>query len=80
MPVTYYRITFFDDEKKVFGVSDIVTSDEDSTNMTIFMKRMGIEVRISCTPPEKDISKVPSIEDIVKSYKGKYKYNPSLHW
>ena len=80
MPVTYYRMSFFDDKNKLFGVSDIVTSDEDATNITCLLKKRGIEVRVSCTTPEKDISKVASIEEIVKSFEGLFKYDPSFRW
>ena len=61
MPTDYYRIIYYDDERKKFGVSDIVTSDKNVTNKTIALKRKGKEVRISVTAPVKDKFKVPSI-------------------
>ena len=78
MSTDYYRIIYYDDERKRFGVSDIVTSDEDVTNKTIALKQKGIEVRISVTDPVKDKFKVPSVEEVVKSFEGEYKYDPLL--
>jgi len=78
MSTEYYRIIYYDDEGKRFGVSDIVTSDEDVTNKTIALKQKGIEVRISVTDPVKDKFKVPSVEEVVKSFEGEYKYDPLL--
>ena len=80
MPTDYYRIIYYDDERKRFGVSDIVISDKDVTNKTIELKRKGKEVRISVTAPVKDKFKVPSVEEVVKSFEGEYKYDPFLWW
>ena len=80
MPTDYYRIIYYDDERKRFGVSDIVISDKDVTNKTIELKRKGKEVRISVTAPVKDKFKVPSVEEVVKSFEGQYKYDPFLWW
>jgi len=80
MPTDYYRIIYYDDERKKFGVSDIVISDKDVTNKTIELKRKGKEVRISVTAPVKDKYKVPSVEEVVKSFEGEYKYDPLLWW
>jgi len=80
MPTDYYRIIYYDDERKKFGVSDIVISDKDVTNKTIELKRKGKEVRVSVTAPVKDKFKVPSVDEVVKSFEGEYKYDPTLYW
>jgi len=76
----YYRIIYYDDDRKRFGVSDIVTSDEEVTNKTIDLKSKGREVRISLTDPVKDKSKVPSVEEVIKSFEDVYDYDPFLRW
>ncbi len=80
MATEYYRIIYYDDDNKRFGVSDITDSDDEVTKKTIYLKRKGLEVRISVTAPVKDISKVPSVEEVVKSFEGQYKYDPALCW
>jgi len=80
MAVTYYRIIYHDDENKRFGVSDITNSDDKVTEKTCAFKRRGLEVRISLTAPVKDKSKVPSVQEVVKSTEGEYKYDPTLYW
>ena len=81
MPVTYYRITYFDDENKRFGVSDeIVSSEDEATNRTCALKERGYQVRISNTKPVKDKSEVPSVQEIVLLFQGKYTYDPELRW
>jgi len=80
MPTDYYRIIYYDDERKRFGVSDIVTSDQDVTDKTVEFKGKGKEVRISVTASVKDKFKVPSVEEVVKSFEGEYEYDPFLRW
>ena len=80
MATDYYRIIYYDDDRKRFGVSDIVTSDEEVTNKTIDLKSKGREVRISLTDPVKDKSKVPSVEEVIKSFEDVYDYDPFLRW
>ena len=80
MATDYYRIIYYDDDRKRFGVSDIVTSDEEVTNKTIDLKRKGREVKISLTDPVKDKSKVPSVEEVIKSFEDVYDYDPFLRW
>ncbi len=80
MAITYYRIIYHDDENKRFGVSDITDSDDEVTKKTCTFKRRGFEVRISLTTPVKDKSKVPSVQEVVKSTEGEYKFDPTLCW
>ncbi len=80
MAAEYYRVIYYDDENKRFGVSDITDSDDEVTKKTVYLKRKGLEVRISVTAPVKDISKVPSVEEVVKSFEGQYIYDPALYW
>ncbi len=54
MATEYFRIIYYDDKNKRFGVSDIETSDGKVTNKTCELKRKGFEVRISVTNPVKD--------------------------
>ena len=81
MPVTYYRITYFDDENKRFGVSDeIVSSEDETTNKTCDSLKRGYQVRSSNTEPVKDKSKVLSVQEIVLLFQGRYTYDPDLKW
>ncbi len=80
MATEYFRIIYYDDKNKKFGVSDIETSDEKVTNKTCELKRKGFEVRISVTNPVKDKSKVPSVEEVIKSFENVYEYDPYLRW
>ncbi len=80
MATEYYRIIYYDDKNKRFGVSDIVDSDDRVTKKTCAFQCKGFDVRISVIDPVKDKSKVPSVEEVVKSFEGEYKYDPDLCW
>ena len=79
--VRYFRIIYYNDDLKQFGISDeIVFSDEEVTNKTCELKRKGLNIRISVTDPVKCISMVPTVEEIVQTYVGEYTYDPFLCW
>ena len=81
MEKRYFRIIYYDDEGKQFGVSDeIVSSDNDATNKTCALQKQGYQVRLSNTKPVKNKSEVPSVQEIVLSFHGKYNYDPDLRW
>ena len=76
----YFRILYYYDDMKLYGVSDTVNSDEEVQERTVRLQRKGFNVRISTTEPEKDESKVPSIEDLKHRNPSGYTYDSSLRW
>ena len=74
----YYRAIFYDDDNKCFGVSNIIISCNDLTDVTCILQRRGLNVHMSTTEPKKDINEVPSVESLIQSLKGSYTYDESM--
>ncbi len=55
-------------------------SEDEATNRTCALKEQGYQVRTSNTEPVKDKSEVPSVQEIVLLFQGRYTYDPDLKW
>ncbi len=77
---SYFRLIFYDDDNKLFGVSGIVISDDSFIERTNKLQKKGLNVWISATEPVKDKSKVLSVQEIVLLFQGRYTYDPDLKW
>jgi len=76
----YLRVIYYDDDNKTFGVSGITTSEDSVLDRTEQLREQGRNVRFSTTEPLQDISKVPSVEQIIAETALGYTYDSSLYW
>ena len=76
----YFRVIYYDRDALKIGISEIITDDTAVTERTCQLKNAGKNVNISTTGPEKDIRKVPSIDDLVRNLLPGYTYDPSVRW
>lgn len=80
----FFRIIFYDDDKKTFGVSDIISNDDPINHRTCEMQKKGRHVRVSTgTVLAKKPDLVPSIQSVVKICESEhlgYRFDPQLGW
>lgn len=82
MAVRYFRLYYYDDDNKTFGVSEITTDDTYLNLRTCSLQKQGRNVRVStATELCKTYNQVPDIEFVVRNFgMAGYKYDPDLHW
>ena len=78
---SYFRVVYYDSEKKTCGVSEIVTDDKVVADRTAKLQATGRKVHISTTNPEPDLQNVPSVATVLQKLASMgYSYDPDLCW
>jgi len=77
----FFRVIYYDDDKKTLGVSmDPISDDTAINNRTRDFQSSGQNIRISTTEPVSNYSDVPSIDEIIENMPIGYNYDSSLSW
>lgn len=78
----FFLLTRYDDDTKKFNTIGPITGEEEQMiiKTTNALRKHGRKVRISASPQQTDISKVPSAEEYNRKQLVGYTYDPDLLW